>query len=132
MAVFDAINDGPLEDIPGGLPGALGVDTKNAALYVGTADGWSSVGGPGGVGAEITAAATITPTNSVHELTGATAVETITPPPNFPAGATITLIPMAASGQATGTSGNIALATTLVQYKALILTWSGTAWYPSY
>lgn len=83
------------------------------------------------VGAQITAAATITITNPVHHVTGATAINTITAT-NVPAGGCITLIPDSAGS--TGTSGNIALASTLVQSKALTLCYDPalTKWYPSY
>jgi hypothetical protein len=84
------------------------------------------------VGTQITAASTIAPTSTVHHITGATVVETITAPAGVTAGWTLILIPDDASGQATGTSGNIALASTMVQHKALHLTYDGTNFYPSY
>jgi hypothetical protein len=83
-----------------------------------------------GVGAQLTAASTITPTNSVHHVTGATAIETITVPAGVGAGWQFTLIPDSAG--VTGITGNIALASTLVLNKALTLTWDGTKFYPSY
>jgi len=84
------------------------------------------------VGTQITAASTIAPTSTVHHITGATVVETITAPAGVTAGWTLILIPDDASGQATGLTGNIALASTMVQHKALHLTYDGTNFYPSY
>lgn len=84
------------------------------------------------VGAQITAATTIAPTSNVQHITGATAVSTITLPAGAAAGWVFTLIPDDVSGQSTTTGGNIALGSTLVQHKALILTYDGTSFYPSY
>lgn len=83
-----------------------------------------------GVGAQLTAAATITPTTSIHHVTGATVIETITVPAKAAAGWTLTLIPDSAG--TTGLTGNISLASTLVQNRALTMTWDGTKFYPSY
>ena len=114
-------------------PGSMGIDLATPQLIIAGQNGiYVGAAGLAGVGASITAAATIAPTNAVHPVTGTTAISTITPPAGLQAGATVTLIPMAATGQTTTTGGNIALGSTMVQYKALILTWNGTNWYPSY
>jgi hypothetical protein len=89
------------------------------------------------VGAQLTQAATITPTNPIHHITGATTtITTITVPPALPAtGGCIILIPdVAMTGMTTSTGGNIALATTAVAKKALSMCWDPVAalWYPSY
>ena len=125
-------NNGPFA---GGFapPGSVGIDTSTPQLMITGNNGvWVGAAGLAGTGSVLTAAATIAPTNAVHHVTGTTAISTITPPSGLQAGATVTLIPNAASGQTTTTGGNIALGTTMVQYKALILTWDGTNWYPSY
>ncbi len=88
---------------------------------------------PEGVGAALASAATIAPTQPIHHVTGTVAVATITPPPGFGGnGGQIILIPDALF--TTTTAGNIALATTAVVNKALIMTYDpATAkWYPSY
>ena len=80
----------------------------------------------------VTADTTIAPTTNVVRVTVFTAnIATITVPwGDFPG--TITLIPKV--GFSTTTAGNIALATTAVVNKALIMTYSSfdNKWYPSY
>lgn len=80
--------------------------------------------------AAVASASTIAPNQGVTHVTGTTAIETITVPEGLVAGGQITLIPDALGS--TGTSGNIALGSTFVVSKALILTWDGSKWYPSY
>lgn len=85
------------------------------------------------VGTALASATTIAPTAPIHHVTGTTAINTITPPPAFLAnGGQIVLIPDGLF--TTGTSGNIALATTAVVSKAIIMTYDPVAakWYPSY
>ena len=127
------INNGPMSGtFP---PGTVGLDLLTPQIQMVGSNGiLVGASGLAGLQTQITAAATITPTAALAHITGATVVETITPPSGLQSGATFTLIPDDASGQATGTTGNIALASTLVQKKALILTWDATAakWYPSY
>ena len=81
------------------------------------------------VGAVLASAATIAPTAGIHHVSGVAVISTITPPANFSSGS-ITLIPDGIFTLTTG--GNIALAATAVVNKALILTYDGTSWYPSY
>ena len=81
----------------------------------------------------IASAATIAPTKPISFVSGTTTVDTITAPaPISAGGGSITLIPTGIF--ATSTAGNIALATTAVVGKALILTYDATTtkWYPSY
>jgi hypothetical protein len=81
----------------------------------------------------IASAGTIAPTTRIVFISGTTAIATITPPsPISAGGGQITLIPTGIF--TTTTAGNIALASTAVVGKALIMTYdSGTAkWYPSY
>jgi hypothetical protein len=80
----------------------------------------------------IASAATITPITPVAFVSGTTTINTITPPAEMVGGGSITLIPTGL--WSTGTSGNIALATTGVVSKALILTYDKVTdkWYPSY
>lgn len=95
---------------------------------------WGSVFGKwhsSTLGANLASGATITPTTSIHHVTGTSAVDTIATA-NLPTGfrGTIILIPNGAFTWTTG--GNIALAGTAVVSKALHMTWNGTSWYPSY
>jgi len=81
----------------------------------------------------IASAATIAPTNPITFISGTVQITTITAPSGITTyGGQITLIPTGAF--TTGTSGNIALATTAVVNKALIMTYDAgtTKWYPSY
>jgi hypothetical protein len=81
----------------------------------------------------IASAATIAPTTRIVFISGTTAINTITAPaPISTGGGTIILIPTGLF--TTGTSGNIAIASTAVVSKALHMTWDVTAakWYPSY
>lgn len=80
----------------------------------------------------IASAATIQPQAPIVFISGTTTISTITVPPEFVGGGRITLIPTGL--WSTNTSGNIALGTTGVVSKALIMTYdAGTAkWYPSY
>lgn len=84
-------------------------------------------------GTAIASATTIAPTQDIHLVSGTTAISTITVPANFSGGAgQITLVPTGLWTTATG--GNIALASTAVVNKALIMTYDSTSalWYPSY
>jgi hypothetical protein len=88
-------------------------------------------GGPfnSSVGPQITAAATIAPTNGIHHCTGATPIATITVPwPGFTG--TIALVPDSAF--TTVATGNISLASTAVVNKTLFLAFDGSKWNPSY
>jgi len=128
---YDKINNGPFAG--SAPPQSIGIDLATPQLMIAGANGiWTGASGLAGVGAILTAAATIAPTNAVHHVTGTTAISTITPPSGLAKGSKLTLIPDAATGQTTTTGGNIALGTTMVQNKALILTYDGTNWYPSY
>ena len=81
------------------------------------------------VGSVVTSAATITPTGPVFHVSGTTTINTINLPATGFTGS-ITIIPDGAF--ATGTSGNIAIASTAVVSKALRMTYDGTKWYPDY
>ena len=81
----------------------------------------------------IASATTIAPTKAITFISGTTAIVTITAPnPISVGGGQITLIPTGIF--ATTTAGNIALVTTAVVGKALIMTYDTTTakWYPSY
>lgn len=81
----------------------------------------------------VASSATIAPTTPIAFVSGTTTINTITAPaPISAGGGQITLIPTGL--WSTGTSGNIALATTAVVSKALIMTYDTTTakWYPSY
>ena len=81
----------------------------------------------------IASATTIAPTAHITFISGTTSIATITVPQALLAtGGQLTLIPTGIF--ATTTAGNIALITTAVVGKALIMTYdAGTAkWYPSY
>jgi len=81
------------------------------------------------LGGNVNSATTITPTGSVFHVTGVTAIATINLPFVGFVGA-ITIIPDGIF--TTTTAGNIALVSTTVVSKALIMTYDGTKWYPSY
>lgn len=81
----------------------------------------------------ITSAATIAPTRKVTRVTGTVPIATITPPNGYFNGP----LYLYTSGTAvftTITTGNIALASTAVQFKLLVLVFdpSVSKWYPSY
>jgi hypothetical protein len=81
----------------------------------------------------IASATTIAPTTSIVFVSGTTAVVNITAPsPISAGGGQITIIPTGIF--TTTTAGNIALASTTVVGKALIMTYDATTskWYPSY
>ena len=77
-------------------------------------------------------ASAITPIADVHFVSGTTAIASINVPARLGEGGQITLIPSAA--WTTNTSGNIAVASTAVPGKALVMTYIKTTgkWYPSY
>jgi hypothetical protein len=81
----------------------------------------------------VASATTIAPTTQIAFVSGTTAIATITAPtPISIGGGQITLIPTAIF--TTTTAGNIALASTAVVSKALIMHYDAAAakWYPSY
>lgn len=82
-------------------------------------------------GTSVASDTTITPTGEVFHVTGTTAIATINVPTGLITGS-ITIIPDGIF--TTTTAGNIALATTAVVGKALIMTYDTTTnkWYPSY
>jgi hypothetical protein len=81
----------------------------------------------------IASAATIAPNGQFVRVTGNTNIVTITPPNPYFSGPLYVLNTDASVG-ATTTAGNIALATTLVRFKLLVMTYDPVAakWYPSY
>jgi len=105
--------------------------------FVGTTRDLASVfnANPGGgnfdtsTGTQVTAANTITPTGRTFHMTGATVVKTINLPWTGFTGP-ITIIPD--SAYTTDATGNIYLASTAVVNKAMIMTYDGTKWSPSY
>jgi len=81
----------------------------------------------------IASAATIAPTTQIVFISGTAAIDTITPPsPISLGGGQITFIPTGIF--TTTTAGNIALASTAVVSRALVMTYdvTTTKWYPSY
>jgi hypothetical protein len=85
-----------------------------------------------GAAPTIASAATIQPTTPIVFVSGTTNVVDITPPAQMIGGGQITIIPTGL--WSTTTAGNIALATTAVVSKALIMTYDAATakWYPSY
>jgi hypothetical protein len=81
----------------------------------------------------LASAATIAPTDDITRVTGTVPVATITPPNAYFSGP-IYLFSTDASPFTTVTTGNIALATTVVQNKVLVLVFDPAVskWYPSY
>ncbi len=83
----------------------------------------------------IASATTIAPTAYITFISGTTSIATITVPQALlRTGGQITLIPKDTPTFSTTAAGNIALATTAVPYKALIMTYDAVTlkWYPSY
>jgi hypothetical protein len=80
----------------------------------------------------IASAATIQPVTPVAFVSGTTTIDNITVPDGMVGGGQITLVPTGL--WATSTSGNVALATTAVVNRAVILTYDAVTdkWYPSY
>ncbi len=86
-----------------------------------------------GIGAALASGTTIAPTNFITHVTGTTTIQTITVPAAFSLiGGELVLIPDGL--WSTGTSGNIAIATTGVVSKALTMRYDPITakWYPSY
>ena len=111
-------------------------DTFRCQNSVGVVCGFTIQGLPyGKIGTAIASAATIAPVSQLTHITGTTQITTITPPTGCTTsgfGCLITLMPDGL--WSTGTSGNIALASTAVVSKALIMTYdpATSKWYPSY
>jgi hypothetical protein len=81
----------------------------------------------------IASATTIAPTAPITFISGTSNIVTITPPsPISTTGGSLTLIPTGAF--VSNTAGNIALGTTAIVSRALVMTWDATTvkWYPSY
>jgi len=98
-----------------------------------------------GIGEDIVAAASIRPTHAVHRVSGSAAISSIDPPnaqrgldenydPRLVSSFTgpVILIPTSGSSWTLATGGNIALAVTSVDFKALIVVFDSNLWYPSY
>ena len=124
-----------------GFYGGIASGTGRYNLYMGgTASNY--LGGPlitaglkatSAAAPTIASATTIAPTTQIAFVSGTTAIATITAPsPISLGGGQITLIPTGIF--TTTTAGNIALASTAVVGKALIMTYDATTtkWYPSY
>ena len=88
--------------------------------------------GVGSSAPTIASATTIAPTTPIIFVSGTTAIATITPPPTLVGGGQLIIIPTGIF--TTTTAGNIALASTAVVSKALIMVYDATTakWYPSY
>jgi hypothetical protein len=80
----------------------------------------------------VASAAAIAPLKPVVFVSGTTTIDDITVPSEIVGGGQITLIPTGL--WSTSTDGNIALATTAVVSKAVIMTYDAVTekWYPSY
>lgn len=80
----------------------------------------------------VASSGTIAITTPIAFVSGVTTISTITAPAGLTNGGQITIIPTGIF--ATNTAGNIALASTAVVSKALIMTYSASTakWYPSY
>ena len=111
----------------------LGANTTVVGTSSTTANKIFGVSATGEVAPTIASAGTIAPTKQITFVSGTTAIVTITAPTGIATtGGQITLIP---TGIFTTTAaGNIALASTAVVSRALIMTYDATTakWYPSY
>ena len=107
-------------------------NTSNAVIAAIGANGTMAMGTTAGA-PTIASATTIAPVTPIAFISGTTSIATITAPsPISTNGGSITLIPTGIF--ATTTAGNIALISTAVVSKALIMTYDPitTKWYPSY
>ena len=96
------------------------------------ANGIIATGGVAGV-PTIASATTIAPVKQISFVSGVTSIATITPPaPIATIGGSITIIPTGLFS--TTTAGNIALASTAIVNRTLVLTYDPITakWYPSY
>ena len=130
-----ASGDSVTKEVVIGSVDALGLGSNTTVIGTSTTLGNRifGVASTGQVAPTIASATTIAPTTSIVFISGTTAIATITAPSTIATtGGQITLIPTGIF--TTTTTGNIALASTTVAYKALIMTYdAGTAkWYPSY
>lgn len=83
-----------------------------------------------GKGGDLASGATITPTHTMHNVTGIGVVQTITAPAGLKAGTMLVLVP---KGIFTANAlENVAVGVTAVVDRALILVWNGTVWVPTY
>lgn len=78
----------------------------------------------------LVSAATITPTRTIHHVSGSAAVATITVPAGCTPTCVIYLVPDGTWTWTTG--GNVSIAGSAVVNKVLIMVWDGTKWNPSY
>jgi hypothetical protein len=111
----------------------LGANTTVIGTSATTANRIFGVQATGEVAPTIASAGTIAPTKQITFISGTTAINTITAPTGIATtGGQITLIPTGIF--TTTTAGNIALASTAVVSRALIMTYDATTakWYPSY
>ena len=111
----------------------IGANTTVIGTSSTTANRIFGVQATGEVAPTIASAATIAPTKQITFISGTTAVVTITAPTGIATtGGQITIIPTGIF--TTTTAGNIALASTAVVSRALIMTYDATTakWYPSY
>jgi hypothetical protein len=111
----------------------IGSNTTVIGVTATTATKIFGVQATGQVAPTVASAATIAPTTQIVFVSGITAIVTITAPTGIATtGGQITIIPTGIF--TTTTAGNIALASTAVVSRALIMTYDATTtkWYPSY
>jgi hypothetical protein len=105
-----------------GTQNVLDINTTNQNVFIGK---WQSLV----IGSVVSSASTITPTSLIFHVSGTTTISTINIPFTGWTGQ-ITIIPDGLFLTTTG--GNIAIASSAIVNKALIMTFDGTKWYPSY
>jgi hypothetical protein len=119
--------------VMGALAVGIGANTTVIGTSSTTANRVFGVQSTGQVAPTIASAGTIAPTKQITFVSGTTAIVTITAPTGIATtGGQITIIPTGIF--TTTTAGNIALASTAVVSRALIMTYDATTakWYPSY
>lgn len=131
---------------PTGLPLAAGDITTGAGpttVKLGNDGNWylqnpmvmQPGSGTGPSQSVVASASTIAPTTPFFHVSGTTTISTITPPAFCVASGTMCKLTLIPNGLwSTTTGGNIAIASTAVVSKALIMTYdpATTTWYPSY
>ncbi len=95
---------------------------------------FDAIAGRKAIGAVVASATTIAPTNPAFHISGTTAIVNITVPAACPSLSACVLYIIPDGIFTTTTAGNVALVTTAVVSKQLIMTWDPVSakWYPSY
>jgi hypothetical protein len=108
-----------------------GHERDNGTTFDCVGSQWVSTNRPGApvVGSEVASASTISATGTFFPVSGTTTINTINVPAGWAPGMSLQL--NATGAWATGTSGNVSVATTVTSGQTLTLTWNGSKWTPT-